>query len=160
MEKKKTLKQIMRQRLIRSKYQNNSNGADYMNKIDMNKIESQLINNSKKVNFNKNNAKKSFNEVLDSIEKKNSEIKFSKHATKRLNNRNIDVSKEDIKKLEDAFSKAEKSGVKDALILIDNKAFIANINSKTIVTTVERGSLKQNVFTNIDGAVIIQLDLK
>lgn len=126
-----------------------------MNKIDMNKIESQLINNSKKVNFNKNNAKKSFNEVLDSIEKKNSEIKFSKHATKRLNNRNIDVSKEDIKKLEDAFSKAEKGGVKDALILIDNKAFIANINSKTIVTTVERGSLKQNVFTNIDGAVII-----
>lgn len=126
-----------------------------MNRINIKKVENQLINVDKKINLNKNTGKKSFDQVLNTIENKSSEIKFSKHASKRLNNRNIDISTEEIKRLEDAFTKAEKSGVKDALILMDNKAFIANIKSKTIVTTVEKEALKQNVFTNIDGAVII-----
>jgi flagellar operon protein len=124
-----------------------------MNRIDVRQIENQLINKSNKSNTKQIN--KNFNEVLQTIQQKDKEIKFSKHATQRLNNRNINISLDEIKRLESAFDKAEKNGVKDALILIDNKAFIANIKSKTIVTTVEKEKLKQNVFTNIDGAVII-----
>ncbi len=124
-----------------------------MNRIDIRKIESQIINN-KKTTINGVENKKDFNEILKQIENKD-EIKFSKHATKRLSSRDIPISKEEIRKLETAFDKAAKSGVRDALILIDNKAFIANIKSKTIVTTVEKDKLKENVFTNIDGAVII-----
>ena len=126
-----------------------------MNKIDINKIENNLINKKRNININKNSTKKNFDQVLNKIEKNNNKIKFSKHAAKRLNNRNIDVSTEELEKLETAFDKAGKSGVKDALILIDNKAFIANIKSKTVITTVEKESLKENVFTNIDGAVIL-----
>lgn len=127
-----------------------------MNRIDINRIESQLIaNNNNKNNINKNNNRKTFDQVFNDLEKNKNSIKFSKHATQRLNSRKIDISKEEITRLESAFDKAEKNGVKDALILMDNKAFIANVKSKTIVTTVEKESLKQNVFTNIDGAVII-----
>lgn len=126
-----------------------------MNRIDVRQIENKLINKSNKSNTKQINKNKNFNEVLQTIQQKDKEIKFSKHATQRLNNRNINISLDEIKRLESAFDKAEKSGVKDALILIDNKAFIANIKSKTIVTTVEKEKLKQNVFTNIDGAVII-----
>lgn len=124
-----------------------------MNRIDIRKIESQIIKNNKP-NVNGIENKKNFNEILQNVGNKE-EIKFSKHATKRLNMRDIHISKEELKKLETAFDKAAKSGVKDALILIDNKAFIANIKSKTIVTTVEKDKLMENVFTNIDGAVII-----
>lgn len=126
-----------------------------MNRIDVRQIENQLINKSNKSNTKQINKNKNFNEVLKTIQQKDKEIKFSKHAAQRLNNRNINISLDEIKRLESAFDKAEKNGVKDALILIDNKAFIANIKSKTIVTTVEKEKLKQNVFTNIDGAVII-----
>jgi len=32
---------------------------------------------------------------------------------------------------------------------------LSNINKKTIITTVNKEQLKENIFTNIDGAVII-----
>ena len=91
----------------------------------------------------------------ENIDKNNVEIKFSKHATKRLSNRNMDISLEDMVRLEKAFGTAENKGVKDALILMDNKAFIANISSKTVITTINKDQLEEKVFTNIDGAVII-----
>jgi len=36
-----------------------------------------------------------------------------------------------------------------------NSAFIANVKSKMIITAAAEDNLKNNVFTNIDGAVII-----
>ncbi len=126
-----------------------------MNKLDINKLENHLIKVDKRINLNRTQANKDFEKVLNKIENNSNKIKFSKHASKRLDSRNIDMTKGEIGRLEDAFTKAEKSGVKNALIMIDNKAFIANIKSKTVVTTFEKESLKENVFTNIDGAVII-----
>ena len=38
---------------------------------------------------------------------------------------------------------------------MDDKAFIANVQNKIIITTVNKEQLKDNIFTNIDGAVII-----
>ena len=126
-----------------------------MNRVDINRVGNQAINTDKKLNVNKNKTKKDFNQVLNDIKNKNNDIKFSKHASKRRSNRNIDISNKEIERLEDAFKKANANGIKDALILMDNKAFIANIKNKTIITSVEKEALKQNVFTNIDGAVII-----
>lgn len=127
-----------------------------MNNMSVRQLENRLIQSSKKHNKNYVKAnKKSFDEVLENINKDKSEIKFSKHATERLVNRNMNISQDEMKRLEKAFSKAEKKGVKDALILMDNKAFIANINNKTVITTVNKEQLEENVFTNIDGAVII-----
>ncbi len=127
-----------------------------MKDMNIREIESRLIklnqNNIKKSNKVSN---KNFHEILENIDKNNVEIKFSKHATKRLSNRNMDISLEDMVRLEKAFRTAENKGVKDALILMDNKAFIANISSKTVITTINKDQLEEKVFTNIDGAVII-----
>ncbi len=60
-----------------------------------------------------------------------------------------------MQKINQAIEKAEKKGIKDALILMDNKAFVANIKNKTIITASTSEQLKENVFTNIDGAVIV-----
>ena len=67
----------------------------------------------------------------------------------------MNLSTDEMSRLKTAFKKAESKGVKDALFLMDDKAFIANIHNKTIVTTVGKEQLKDNIFTNIDGAVII-----
>ncbi len=97
---------------------------------------------------------KSFSEVLNQIENKG-DVKFSKHATNRLATRNIKLSGAEIERLNSAVSKAGSKGIKEALILMDNKVFIASVQNKTIITASTEEELKDNVFTNIDGAVIV-----
>lgn len=86
---------------------------------------------------------------------KQTEVKFSKHALERLKSRNITLSKEDIQKINSAVNKAAEKGVKETLIIMGNTAFIANVKNKTVITAATEEVLKDNVFTNIDGAVII-----
>ncbi len=97
---------------------------------------------------------KSFQEIFDKIQK-SGELKFSKHALQRLESRNIKLEDSDIEKLNTAVDKAQSKGVKDALIIMGDKAFIASVTNRTIVTAAAEDQLKENVFTKIDGAVII-----
>lgn len=126
-----------------------------MNKIDIRQLENRLINSPKPRIDKQVKVNKDFNRILESIQSKSDEITFSKHATERLSSRDMDLNQDEIIRLETAFNKAESKGVKDALFLMDDKAFIASIKNKTIITTVSKEQLKENVFTNIDGAVII-----
>ncbi len=94
---------------------------------------------------------KSFEQVLaDELE----EIKFSKHALQRLESRNIHLSQEDMKSLTDAVHKAEEKGANEALVLLRNLAFVVSIKNHTVITAVDGERLKENVFTNIDSAII------
>lgn len=84
-----------------------------------------------------------------------SEVKFSKHAMERLQKRNIMLTKDDLGKINEAVNKAAEKGVKETLIIMGNSALIANVKNKMIITAATEENLKNNVFTNIDGAVII-----
>lgn len=97
----------------------------------------------------------SFEDVLGRISASKEEVKISKHAADRLASRNIQLSSEDMGKINDAVNKAEAKGIKEALILMNDKVFIANIKNRTIITASTESDLKDNVFTNIDGAVIV-----
>ena len=50
---------------------------------------------------------------------------------------------------------ASKKGINDSLVLVDNLAFIVNVPNKTVVTAMDQTETDSNVFTNIDGAVIM-----
>ena len=104
---------------------------------------------------NKINNDTSFDAVFRDELSKQSEVKFSKHAIERLQLRNINLTAEDMSKIGDAVNKAAAKGVKETLIIMGDSAFIANVKSKTIITAATGENLKENVFTNIDGAVII-----
>lgn len=80
-------------------------------------------------------------------------VKFSGHAVKRLEARNINISETEMSKLQDAVAKAEQKGAKDSLIMIDDTAFIVNIPNKTVVTAVSMQEENDKVFTNIDSVV-------
>ncbi len=101
-----------------------------------------------------NKPKVSFEDVLNQV-KGQEELKFSKHAISRLKERDIQLTNEEVGKISEAVKQAENKGIRDALILMDDKVFIANVKSKTIITAAAENQLKDNVFTNIDGAVII-----
>lgn len=111
----------------------------------------------KKVNNNPISSKqstKSFQEILNQINRKD-ELSFSKHAIQRLQKRNINLTSEDITKLNNAVTKAQSKGVNEALIILRDNAFITSIKNRTVITAATGKDLKENVFTNIDGAVIL-----
>lgn len=96
----------------------------------------------------------SFNEVLNKV-KSNEQVKFSKHALDRLNSRNIELTDDELSRINTGVDKAKSKGVRDALIMMDDKIFVASVQNKTIITAAMEEQLKDNVFTNIDGAVIV-----
>jgi flagellar operon protein len=113
----------------------------------------QQLNNN--VNINQRiNANIDFSKVLEEVQAKK-DLKISAHAMDRLNERNITLTDSDMKNLKTAVENIRSKGGRDALILYNNVAYITSVKNNTIITAVDSNSLKENVFTNIDSAVIV-----
>lgn len=117
-----------------------------------------LVENSAPLgSANENNASAvDFGEMLGKELQKNEEqLKFSKHAQNRISQRSIDISPELMEQVTNAVNNAQEKGITDALILGSNNAFIVNVPTRTVITTMNSNEMKQNIITNIDGTVII-----
>ncbi len=97
----------------------------------------------------------SFEEILQSQQTQGSALKFSKHASNRLSDRNIELTDAQLERLNDGTKKAGQKGIKESLVLVDKLAFIVNTKNNTVITAMEQTETDENIFTNIDGAVII-----
>ncbi len=82
-------------------------------------------------------------------------IKFSGHAQTRLASRQITLSDSDVARLGQAMTKAATKGAKDSLLLMDRTAFVVSVANRTVITAVASDALKENIFTNIDSAMIL-----
>jgi flagellar operon protein len=82
-------------------------------------------------------------------------LKFSAHATQRLNDRKIALDPKTLAKVNEAVDKAEAKGVEDTLVLTKDAALIVSVKNRTVITALDKSQLNGNVFTNIDGAVVI-----
>lgn len=100
------------------------------------------------------NSEISFEQLLQKQMYESKEVKFSKHAESRLETRNINLTEEQKSKLNESVNKANAKGVKDSLVLVDDIAFVVNVKDKAVVTVMNKDEMKENVFSNIDGAVI------
>ena len=87
--------------------------------------------------------------------KESGEIKFSKHASLRLSDRNIELSDSQIGRLSAGTHKAGEKGINESLVIMDELAFIVNVKNNTVITAMDSNEADENVFTNIDGAVIV-----
>lgn len=105
----------------------------------------QDINRSKDV---------SFKEALDTAQAQMN-VTLSKHAQSRIGSRDISLDPSHIERLNRAIEKAREKGIRNTLVLMDDKAFVVNVKNTTVITAADKASLKEKVFTNIDGAVII-----
>jgi len=81
-------------------------------------------------------------------------VRFSAHAEERLRSSRIVLTPEHVQRLNGAVSKAEAKGARESLILIDDLALVVSIKNRTVITAIGPDRLKENVFTNIDSAVI------
>jgi flagellar operon protein len=89
------------------------------------------------------------------LRQEESKVSMSQHAETRIRSREIPWSPALEKRVMSGIEALEAKGSREALILADDVAFIANIRSKTIVTAMDRTQLKERVFTNINSAVLV-----
>ena len=99
-------------------------------------------------------ASGAFEAVLNRELDKCAQLTFSKHAGQRLTERGIGLTAQDLLRLDAAVKKAEEKGVRNTLVLMDRNAFIINVPTGTVITAMGGGDTRENVFTQIDGAVI------
>lgn len=121
--------------------------------LSIDQLANQYLNNSRKTVKAAQENLVSFQEILQS--KGNEQLKFSKHATVRLADRGIELTDAQLERLNDGAQKAGQKGIRDSLVIVDNLAFIVNVPNKTVVTAMDSRETEENVFTNINGAVIM-----
>jgi len=83
-----------------------------------------------------------------------SAVKFSGHALSRMEARGINFNPGQLARLQQAVSQVDAKGGRDSLVMLDDAALVVSIKNETVVTVVDREQMKNNVFTNIDSAVI------
>lgn len=123
----------------------------------------QPLHNTHNSSQPKTSPAASFNEILrakqgiagtGSVGPHSEAVRFSAHAQTRMQSRQIALEAGQLQRLDGAVQQAASKGSRDALVLMDNLAMVVSVKNRTVVTVVERDDLKQNVFTNIDSAVI------
>lgn len=82
------------------------------------------------------------------------EVRFSAHALQRLRAAGIQFGPEQQRKLQQAVEKVAAKGARESLVLMDNLALVVSVKNRTVITAVDGARIRENVFTNIDSAVI------
>ena len=124
--------------------------------LSMNELQAQYLKKPSKVTNVVTNQGLSFQEIWkQKTGEVNGELRFSKHAANRLADRNLTLSEEQLSRLTEGAKKAGEKGIKESLVMVDQLAFIVNVPNNTVITAMDNTQASENIFTNIDGAVIM-----
>ena len=96
----------------------------------------------------------SFENYLKAQIDRQSAVRFSAHAQRRLEARNIDFGDENVVRLEQAVDQAAQKGARESLILMDDLALVVSVKNRVVITAIDAHNRKENVFTNIDSVVL------
>ncbi|MFO7578181.1 MAG: TIGR02530 family flagellar biosynthesis protein [Pelovirga sp.] len=81
-------------------------------------------------------------------------VKFSRHAAERMHSRGIQFNPQQLERLQHAMDQVSSKGGRESLIMLDDTALVVSVRNDTVVTVVGKDQLQNNIFTNIDSAVI------
>jgi flagellar operon protein len=118
------------------------------NRIQNNRI-SELIQQQSTTNLQRTGQGPDFGSILQD------QLKVSGHAQTRLQSRNIELGKAEWERVMNGVNKAAEKGAKESLVMVDDVALVVSIKNRTVITAVDKANLKDNVFTNIDSAVVV-----
>ena len=114
------------------------------------------LQDAKKVNRQSSVSNQtSFRQILEQVSNRNDTVSFSRHANERLSSRNIRLNEEKMQRLNEGVKQAKEKSIQESLVMMDNIAFIVNVKNNTVITAIDQNTNDSNVFTNIDGAVIV-----
>lgn len=126
--------------------------------LSIEQLQARYFTQAKQGGKSAEESKISFQDVLNKTaqEAENvGEVRFSKHAANRLAERNIELTDNQMERLQEGTEKAGSKGINESLVIVDQLAFIVNVPNHTVVTAMKQTEADENVFTNIDGAVIM-----
>ena len=83
-------------------------------------------------------------------------VAFSKHAMARAEERGIEVTDALMDQLSDSVERASAKGATNILAFDATRAFIINVPHGRVITTMSQEEMEENIFTNIDGAVLLK----
>lgn len=92
-----------------------------------------------------------FKEILSQF----TDVKVSKHARVRLDERNIHISDQEWQQIGTKMHEAKQKGVTDALVMKDDIALVVSTKNNTIVTALNQEEAENKVFTNINGTIVM-----
>ncbi|MFT4413567.1 TIGR02530 family flagellar biosynthesis protein [Fredinandcohnia humi] len=93
----------------------------------------------------------SFKETL----KHETSLIISKHAQKRLDERNISIQDSKWQEIQQKIAEAKTKGIRDSLVVMNNAALIVNVPNNTVITAMNRKEANSQIFTNINGTIIL-----
>ena len=128
--------------------------SDDMDKINLHRIPSQPMIRQGQSPQVVNSPKQSFLEHLNKAVQP-TELKISKHATERLAERGIHITDAEWAHITDKVNEAKTKGVKESLVLMDQAALIVSAKNSTVITAMDRMEAKDQLFTNIDGTIVL-----
>lgn len=111
-----------------------------------------LIQNTEQRVVKPNQNQASFQSILN---QKQSELKISKHAQARLNERQINISDEKWTQIETQVNEAKKKGITDSLVITDEATLLVSAKNNTVVTALDRTEAQSRIFTNINGTILL-----
>ena len=124
--------------------------------LSMNELQEQYLKKSSNAVNTVTSKGLSFEEIWkQKTGEVNKELRFSKHAANRLADRKLILSEEQLSRLNEGAKKAGEKGIKESLVMVDQLAFIVNVPNNTVITAMDQTQASENIFTNIDGAVIM-----
>ena len=82
------------------------------------------------------------------------QLHFSKHALQRVERRGIQLEGQTLERLQSGVDRAAAKGSRDSVVFLDGTAFVVSVKNRTVVTAVDTEHMREQVFTNIDSAVI------
>ena len=81
-------------------------------------------------------------------------VQLSGHAKARIERRGIELGSDTLARLRHGVDRAAAKGSRESVVLVDDVAFVVSVKARTVITAVDRASMRDHVFTNIDSAVI------
>lgn len=97
-------------------------------------------------------TQETFADVLTASERR---VNFSRHAVRRLEEREIALSPQELDRLDGMVDRMAEKGARQALILMNDTAFVLAVPKRTVITVLDGEHAKDNIFTNIDSAAIL-----
>ena len=125
--------------------------------LSIEQLTNRYLNGTREAENHRTTEGLSFQDILQkkSLTGSTGSLKFSKHALGRLTDRGIELDNSQLERLNQGAAKAEEKGIRDSLVIVDQLAFIVNVPNQTVVTAMDSTETNENVFTNINGAVIM-----
>jgi len=101
--------------------------------------------------LNKSNPGVEFKQLLQEEET----LKVSKHAAKRLDERNVAINESQWQAINEKIHEARKKGITDSLVVLNDAALIVNAKNNTVVTAMDKQEATSRIFTNINGTILM-----